>query len=65
MPQRYYTFTNIRLLPDSNPDPTVPQSASLTTIPEGHSRQVSMVVSHADCCLMGPGFESRRRHGCL
>ncbi|GFW36656.1 hypothetical protein TNCV_1956561 [Trichonephila clavipes] len=25
----------------------------------------SIVVSDADCCVYGPGFECRRRHGCL
>ncbi|GFX08608.1 hypothetical protein TNCV_4171071 [Trichonephila clavipes] len=23
------------------------------------------MVSEADCCAVGPGFESRRKHGCL
>ncbi|GFU03145.1 hypothetical protein TNCV_2720601 [Trichonephila clavipes] len=28
-------------------------------------RPSGIVVSDADCCAVGPGFESRRRHGCL
>ncbi|GFT37165.1 hypothetical protein TNCV_1126341 [Trichonephila clavipes] len=24
-----------------------------------------IVVGDADCCALGPGFESRKRHGCL
>ncbi|GFU51384.1 hypothetical protein TNCV_4752501 [Trichonephila clavipes] len=29
------------------------------------SRPFGVMVSDADYCVAGPGFESRRRHGCL
>ncbi|GFW60297.1 hypothetical protein TNCV_1843771 [Trichonephila clavipes] len=28
-------------------------------------RPSGTVISDTDCCAVGPGFESRRRHGCL
>ncbi|GFY06583.1 hypothetical protein TNCV_3524391 [Trichonephila clavipes] len=28
-------------------------------------RPSGIIVSDADCCTVGPGFDSRRRHGCL
>ncbi|GFU62233.1 hypothetical protein TNCV_2474621 [Trichonephila clavipes] len=48
---------------------TAQQSTSLTIIPDGIllcliiGRQFGIVVSDADCCAVGPGFESGRRHG--
>ncbi|GFV33111.1 uncharacterized protein TNCV_509501 [Trichonephila clavipes] len=32
---------------------------------ENGCRPTGIVVSDADCCAVGTGFESRRRHGCL
>ncbi|GFT98081.1 uncharacterized protein TNCV_789031 [Trichonephila clavipes] len=48
----------------------VTSSTSTTKDPVGHMHPVELkrppvVVSDADCCAVGTGFESRRRHGCL